>query len=38
MPLVLVTLTLAEALQVLEEQDYRCALTRLLFYSFSGTS
>src|SRR5689334_3183446 len=33
-----VTLTLAEAMDVLKEQDYRCALTKLLFYSLSGES
>lgn len=33
-----VTLTLSEAMSVLQEQDYRCALTRLRFYSLSGES
>jgi hypothetical protein len=33
-----VTLTLDEAMSVLREQDYRCALTRLRFYSLSGDS
>jgi hypothetical protein len=35
---VAVTLTLDEAMGLLREQDYRCALTRLRFYSLSGGS
>lgn len=33
-----VTLTLSEAMDVLRQQDYRCALTRLAFYSLTGAS
>jgi hypothetical protein len=37
-PTAKVTLTLAEAMSLLHEQNYRCALTRLMFYSLSGGS
>lgn len=33
-----VTLTLEEAVSILRDQDYRCALTRMRFYSLSGDS
>ena len=33
-----VTLTVSEAMGVLHQQGYRCALTRLVFYSLSGGS
>ena len=33
-----ITLTLSEAMALLQQQDYRCALTRLAFYSLSGGS
>lgn len=33
-----VTLTVDEAMSLLREQDYRCALTRIAFYSVGGGS
>jgi hypothetical protein len=37
-PVAEVTLTLDEAMSVLRKQGYRCALTRLAFYSLGGGS